>query len=138
MLAAALIGILGGVLSGLFGVGGGIVFVPALALAAALSQVDAEATSLLAIIPVAFVGTLRQLRYGNVELRDGVLLGALAAAGSVGGVALANIVSGRALQLGFAALMVIVAVQMARRALRGGGGDREGERRDGSTSPDRG
>jgi len=138
MLAAALIGILGGVLSGLFGVGGGIVFVPALALAAALSQVDAEATSLLAIIPVAFVGTLRQLRYGNVELRDGVLLGALAAAGSVGGVALANIVSGRALQLGFAALMVIVAVQMARRALRGGGGDREGERRDGSANPDRG
>ena len=53
-------------ISGLLGVGGGIMFVPALTLVLSLSEVKAEATSLLAIIPVAFVGALRQYRYGNV------------------------------------------------------------------------
>ena len=60
-----------GVLSGLLGVGGGILFVPTLTLALGLSQVRAEATSLLAIIPVALVGAWRQHRYGNVDVRDG-------------------------------------------------------------------
>ncbi len=123
MLIAAVIGILGGVLSGVFGVGGGIVFVPALTLAAGLSQVDAEATSLLAIIPVALVGAARQARYGNVRLRDGSALGALAAAGAVAGVALANVLPARALELGFAALTFVVGAQMALRALRGPAGE---------------
>jgi uncharacterized membrane protein YfcA len=118
MLLAALIGVLGGILSGLFGVGGGIVFVPALALALGLAQVDAEATSLLAIVPVALVGAIRQARYGNVRLRPGLTLGALAAAGTAAGVALSNVVPARGLELGFAAVTVVIAVQMARRALR--------------------
>jgi uncharacterized protein len=133
MLVAALIGIGGGVLSGLFGVGGGILFVPALVLAAHLSQIDAEATSLVAIIPVALVGAWRQRRYGNVRLGDGVGVGALAAAGAAGGVALANVLSTRALELGFAALTYVVAVQMARRAWRG-----EPDRDDGGATGERG
>ncbi len=115
MILAAVMGIAAGVLSGLLGVGGGILFVPTLTLLIGLSQVRAEATSLLAIIPVALVGAVRQRRYGNVEVRDGAIVGALSALGVLGGVALANILSGRALKLGFAGLMLLVAAQFLRR-----------------------
>lgn len=115
MILAAVMGIAAGVLSGLLGVGGGILFVPTLTLLIGLSQLRAEATSLLAIIPVALVGAARQRRYGNVEVRDGAIVGALSALGVLGGVALANILSGRALKLGFAGLMLLVAAQFLRR-----------------------
>jgi uncharacterized membrane protein YfcA len=110
----AAIGVLAGVVSGLLGVGGGILFVPGLVFVAGLSQVDAEATSLLAIVPVALLGAWQQHRYGNVRVRDGLLIGVLAVAGSVGGVALANVVGGRALRLAFAGVTLIVAAQLAR------------------------
>lgn len=115
MILAAVMGMAAGVISGLLGVGGGILFVPALTLMIGLSQVKAEATSLLAIIPVALVGAFRQRRYGNVEVREGTIVGALSALGVVGGVALANVLSGRALRLGFAGLMLLVAAQFLRR-----------------------
>jgi len=115
VILAIVMGAAGGVISGLLGVGGGIMFVPALTLVLSLSQVKAEATSLLAIIPVAFVGALRQRRYGNVRLRDGAVLGALSAVGVVAGVALANELTQRALRIGFAALLVVVAAQFLRR-----------------------
>jgi uncharacterized membrane protein YfcA len=115
---AVVMGAAAGVLSGMLGVGGGILFVPALTLVLSLSQVKAEATSLLAIIPVALVGAARQYRYGNVRPRDGAILGALSAVGVLGGVALANVLPERALKLGFAALMVLVAAQFLRRSLR--------------------
>jgi uncharacterized protein len=116
VILAVLMGALGGIVSGLLGVGGGILFVPALTLVLSLSQVKAEATSLLAIIPVALVGAARQYRYGNVELRDGVIVGVLAAAGVVGGVALANALPERTLKVGFALLMLLVAAQFLRRS----------------------
>jgi uncharacterized membrane protein YfcA len=112
-------GLLAGVVSGLFGVGGGVIFVPALVLIYDPGQVEAEATSLLAIIPVALVGTWSQRRYGNVRVRDALAIGVLAAAGALGGVVVANALSDRALRLAFAALMVVVALQLARDALRG-------------------
>ena len=115
MIVAVVMGLAAGVVSGLLGVGGGILFVPALTLVLSLSQVKAEATSLLAIIPVALVGALSQYRYGNVEIRDGWILGALSAVGVIGGVALANVVPERALKFGFAALMLLVAAQFLRR-----------------------
>ena len=80
-----------------------------------LAQVDAEATSLLAIVPVALVGAWRQHRYGNLRLRDAVVIGVLAIPGAVAGVALANALPERALELGFAALLVAVAVGLVRR-----------------------
>jgi uncharacterized membrane protein YfcA len=123
---AIALGVAAGVLSGMLGVGGGILFVPALTLVLSLSQVKAEATSLLAIIPVALVGAARQYRYGNVRPRDGAILGALSAVGVLGGVALANVLPERALKLGFAALMLIVAAQFVRRSLRSRG-SAEGE-----------
>lgn len=111
------IGVAAGVVSGMLGVGGGVLFVPGLVLAAGLGQVDAEATSLLAILPVAVVGAWRQARYGNVRLRAGVTIGVLAAAGTIGGVALANVLPVRALKVAFAVLLLVTAAQFVRRAL---------------------
>jgi uncharacterized protein len=91
--------------------------VPALVLVLGLSQVDGEATSLLAILPVAIVGTWRQQRYGNVRLAEGLLMGALAAAGTVGGVALVNVLPAHVTKIAFAVLLLFTAFQMTRRAL---------------------
>jgi len=113
---AVLLGVAAGVVSGMLGVGGGVVFVPALVLVLGLSQVAGEATSLLAILPVAFVGAWRQHRYGNVRIREGLLIGVLAVAGTVGGVALANVLPGRALEVGFAIFTLVIAAQLVRRA----------------------
>lgn len=118
MILAGFMGLLAGVVSGLLGVGGGILFVPALTLVLSLSQVRAEATSLLAIIPVSLAGAVRQWQYGNVRPRDGLVVGALAAPGVVAGVAAANVLADRALKLAFAALMLAIAIQFLRRALR--------------------
>lgn len=115
MIGAVLIGLAAGVVAGLLGVGGGVLFVPGLVLFAGLNQHQAEATSLLAIVPVALVGTYRQDRYGNVQRGDALLLGLLSLAGAGGGVALANSLSGGVLRDAFAALMVFVAVQLVRR-----------------------
>ena len=116
--AAILLGFAAGAIGGLVGVGGGILFVPALSFLLGQSHLDAEATSLLAIIPVAVVGALRQHRYGNVRWRDGIAIGILSAGGAVLGGVIANNVSERALEVGFAALVLLVAAQLARRALQ--------------------
>jgi uncharacterized membrane protein YfcA len=115
-LAAALICLAGGMTGGLVGVGGGVLFVPALTIFIGLTQVEAEATSLLMIVVVALVGAYRQQGYGNVRLREAVLIGILSPAGVLVGVALANHISERALQLSFAALALFMAAQLVRRA----------------------
>jgi uncharacterized protein len=116
VIEVAVIGVLAGLISGLLGVGGGILFVPGLVFVIGLSQVDAEATSLLAIVPVALLGAAQQHRYGNVRVRDGILIGLLAVVGSVAGVAVANIVDGRTLRVAFALVTLIVAGQLVRGA----------------------
>jgi uncharacterized membrane protein YfcA len=118
IVAAAGLGFAGGVVGGVLGVGGGIVFVPALALVLGLSQVDAEATSLLAVVGVGVVGAWRQHGYGNVRLADGALMGALSVAGVAGGVALANVLPEHALKLLFAAFMLYLASSLFKRARR--------------------
>ncbi len=119
MIGLIIVGVAAGVIAGLLGVGGGVLFVPGLVLFAGLDQHHAEATSLLAIVPVALIGTYRQDRYGNVRRADARLLGLLSLAGAGGGVALANALSGTLLRDAFAALMVIVAAQLVHRTLRG-------------------
>ena len=109
-----LVGLGAGLLAGLFGVGGGIMFVPALVLFAGLGQLEAEATSLLAVVPVAAVGAWRQHSYGNLRLRPGLLVGVLAIPGGLAGVAIANAVPERGLEYGFAALLVFTAYQLIR------------------------
>jgi uncharacterized membrane protein YfcA len=110
-------GLAAGVVSGLLGVGGGTLFVPGLVFVLGLGHVEAEATSLLAMVPMSLLGAWRQHRYGNLELRTSVTMGLLAIPGALVGVVLANALPVRVLQVGFALLLVYVAQRLARRAL---------------------
>ena len=110
---AAAIGLAAGILAGLFGVGGGILFVPTLTLVLGLTQLHAEATSLLAIIPTVLAGVWRQRAYGNVRWRASIVLGLTAIVGVEGGVRLAEALPEQTLRRLFGALMVLVAAQIA-------------------------
>jgi uncharacterized membrane protein YfcA len=113
------IGCVGGVLAGLFGVGGGILFVPTLALVLGLTQLHAEASSLLAILPTAFVGTWRQRGYGNLDLRAAAVIGLGSIAGVQLGVLLAESLPESVLRRLFGALLIVSAAQIIWRARRG-------------------
>ena len=115
---AALLGLGAGVVAGLFGVGGGILFVPTLILVLGLTQIHAEATSLLAILPTVAAGAWSQRRYGNVRVRAALIIGIASIAGVEGGIAVAEALPQHALRRLFAALMIVVAAQIAWRAWR--------------------
>jgi uncharacterized membrane protein YfcA len=115
-LLAALVAVAGGLAGGLVGVGGGVLFVPALTIFVGLTQVEAESTSLLMIVIVALVGAIRQNGYGNVRVREALVIGVLSPIGVLAGVAVANHVSERVLQLAFAALALFMALQLVLRA----------------------
>jgi len=114
---AALLAVAGGLAGGLVGVGGGVLFVPALTVFLGLSQVEGESTSLLIIGVVALVGAARQSSYGNLKLRDALVIGVLSPLGVLIGVVVANAVPERALELSFAALVLFIAYGLVRRAL---------------------
>ncbi len=116
-LFAILIAVAGGLAGGLVGVGGGVLFVPALTVFLGLTQVEAESTSLLMIVIVALVGALRQRSYGNVRVREALIIGILSPLGVLVGVVISNELSQRALELSFAALVLFAAYQLIRRAL---------------------
>jgi uncharacterized protein len=118
MAIAAAVGLLAGVLAGLFGVGGGVVFVPTLTLVLGLDQLHAQATSLLAMLPVVAVGTWRQRRYGNVRFRAAATLGLAGIAGILAGGMLAENLSDAVLERLFGVLLLAVAVQLVWRASR--------------------
>ena len=120
VLLAIGLGALAGVLAGLFGVGGGILFVPTLTLGLGLTQLHAEATSLLAIIPTVAAGTWRQQRYGNVRWRPAIVIGLAAIGGVEAGVVVAENLPEAVLERLFGALMLVVAAQVAWRARRPG------------------
>jgi hypothetical protein len=115
---ALALGLAGGTLAGLFGVGGGIVFVPALTLGLGLSQLSAEATSLAAIVPVVAVGSFRQHRSQLVDWRSAALIGGLSLAGVLVGAEIALSLPESYLRRAFALFLVLAAVQMALRARR--------------------
>ena len=114
---AVLLGGFAGILSGLFGVGGGILFVPVL-VGLGLGQHDANGTSLLAILPTVLVGTWTQSRYGNVRWKPALVLGVASVAAAQGGFSLAVALPAHVLRKLFAVLLVAVAVQIAWRARR--------------------
>lgn len=118
---AAAIGVAAGALAGMFGVGGGVLFVPALTLLLGLGQVEAQATSLLAIVPVALLGAWRQSRGGLVRWRDALVVGGASVATAIAGALAATHAPERVLRLAFAGLLVVVAAQLLLRARAGPG-----------------
>jgi uncharacterized protein len=114
---ALLLGVAAGVLAGLFGVGGGILFVPAL-LALGLGQIEAQGTSLLAILPTVLAGTWNQRRYGNLRPRTAVVLGVASIAGVEVGARLATELPETTLRRLFAVLLFAVAAQLVVRTRR--------------------
>jgi uncharacterized protein len=118
VIAAIALGLLAGVAAGFFGVGGGILFVPTLVLAFGLGQLEAEATSLAAILPTVAAGAWRQHRYGHVQWRTAGMLGVVAVVGVELGVRVADALPEDVLRRLFALLLFGVAAQVALRALR--------------------
>ena len=107
-----------GMLGGMVGVGGGVLFVPALVVLMDLSQIEAEATSLVAVVAVGAVGAWRQHGYGNLRPRDALVVGLLSPVGVAIGVVAANEMSQRVLEVLFAGLSLYFAARLAVRALR--------------------
>lgn len=116
-LLAVALGLGAGLVAGLFGVGGGIVFVPTL-LVLGLGQLEAEATSLLAILPTVAAGTWRQSRYGHVRWRPALVVGLASLGGVVVGAWAAVSVDEDLLRRLFGVLVLVVAAQLAWRARR--------------------
>jgi uncharacterized membrane protein YfcA len=108
-----LLGFTAGVLSGLFGVGGGILFVPTLSLVVGLTHLEAQATSLAAMIPVVAIGAWRQNGYGHVRWKPALAVGLTSAIGVAGGVVLADTLSDDTLRRLFAGLLVVIAARLA-------------------------
>lgn len=108
---ALLLGFTAGVVAGMFGVGGGVLFVPTL-IALGLGQVEAEATSLAAIIPTAVAGTWRQQQYGNVRWRAAIVVGLVSVVGVQGGALAALALPENVLRRLFAVLILLVAAQL--------------------------
>jgi len=115
---AIAIGCAAGILSGLLGIGGGTLFVPALALVLGLTQLHAEATSLLAIVPTAALGTWRQRHYGNVDLRAAAWIGAASIGGVQVGVLAAESMPEGLLRRLFGARLVVTAANIVWRTSR--------------------
>lgn len=112
-LGALVLGLVAGVLSGLLGVGGGIIMVPAFIVAFGLSDVLAKGTSLVVIVPTAIVGTLRNRGSGNVDLRVAVVVGACGAASAYAGVAVATRLDERLSVALLAGLLLLTAARLA-------------------------
>ena len=115
----AIIGGCAGVLAGMFGVGGGILFVPTLVLGLGLTQVHAEASSLLAILPTALVGSWRLQRQGHVEVKVAAVIGVASIAGVQGGVVLAEALPGAVIRRLFGLLLLVTAVRLVWRVRQG-------------------
>jgi uncharacterized protein len=114
---ALALGLAAGVLAGMFGVGGGILFVPTL-VALGLGQVDAAATSLLAIVPTAGIGLWRQSRRGTISVRPVVVIGVSSIVGVAAGVQIAKELPEDVLRRLFGVLLLLVSAQLAWRARR--------------------
>lgn len=112
---AVLLGLTAGIVAGMFGVGGGLLFVPTL-VALGLGQVEAQATSLAAILPTVAAGTWRQASYGNVRWKPALGLGLTSVAGVVVGAQVALSLPEDVLRRLFAVFLLAVAAQVAWRA----------------------
>ncbi|MCE2530957.1 MAG: sulfite exporter TauE/SafE family protein [Acidimicrobiia bacterium] len=126
-------GVLVGLVAGLMGVGGGVIVVPALVLLFELGDVTAKGTSLLVVLPTAIVGTLRNLRNDNVDLRGALVIGAGGMLSAFGGGLLAGVIPSAVSSVLFAGLLIVIALRMIRDMLREPG--QPGGRSNGRRSP---
>ena len=117
VIAAILLGLSAGVLAGLFGVGGGILFVPTL-VALGLGQLEAQGTSLLAILPTVLAGSWNQRRYGNLRVRSAVVVGLASIVGVEIAARVVVELPEDTLRRLFAVLLFAVAVQLVWRTRR--------------------
>lgn len=117
-----LVGLAAGGLAGLFGVGGGIVVVPALTILLGLPLVTAKGTSLLVIVPTAVLGTIRNRRTGLVDLPAGTVVGLAGVLSALAASRLSLDLDPQLSAVLFAGLLVVAAVRMAVEARRHGDG----------------
>lgn len=113
-----LVGVLTGIVAGLIGVGGGVIVVPVLMLVFGTSDLEAKGTSLLMMIPTAISGTIGNLRHHNVDLLAAGLIGVSACTTTALGAWLATLIDPLLGNMLFAAYLVVIAVQMAIKAMR--------------------
>ncbi|TDK28172.1 sulfite exporter TauE/SafE family protein [Arthrobacter crusticola] len=117
-LGYVMLGLVMGILSGLFGIGGGIIVVPALIGIFAISDLIAKGTSLLVMIPTSAIGTGANWRAGTVDVGAGLIVGVAATAASIPGAALALALPARLSGILFGLLLLVVAAQLTLRAIR--------------------
>ncbi|MDQ2700883.1 MAG: sulfite exporter TauE/SafE family protein [Actinomycetota bacterium] len=121
ILLACLLCVIGGIIGGLIGVGGGVIFVPTMTIVLGMGQINALSTSLMMIALVSIVGAWRQHGYGNVRWKDAAIIGLLSPVGVLIGVVIANAVPERALRIGFALLALYMAYRLLLRVFRDDG-----------------
>jgi uncharacterized protein len=114
LLALIAVGAASGMLAGLLGVGGGILLVPFLVLAVGMGQHEAEATSLLVVLPTAVVASLTLRQRGLGDLRAALGMGALGAVGGTAGALLALSLPGATLRTLFAVFLALVGLRLIR------------------------
>lgn len=118
LLMLGLFGVVVGVLSGVLGVGGGIFMVPFLVIVIGLTQHEAQATSLLVVLPTSIVAAWSLHKRRVVDMRLALRMGAIGTVGSILGTFLALSLPGQVLRVLFAALMVVVGARLLRDAAR--------------------
>ncbi len=117
IMLAILLGLAAGVMAGLFGVGGGILFVPTLVVLG-LGQLEAQGTSLLAILPTAAAGIWNQRRYGHLRARTAIVLGLASIVGVEVGARIVTELPETLLRMLFGVLLFVVAGQLVWRTRR--------------------
>ena len=112
------VGLLAGTMAAALGVGGGIIFVPALVVLLDFSQHEAQGTSLVVIIPTAVIATIVHARRGRVAWRIALPVAVGGGVGALAGASLALNLDGELLSRFFAALLLVLAARMLWRARR--------------------
>ncbi|MBX3098526.1 MAG: sulfite exporter TauE/SafE family protein [Salinibacterium sp.] len=118
VVAYVVIGLLMGLASGLFGVGGAVIAVPALVAVLGVSDLIAKGTTLAVMVVSSTAGSLTHRRSGLVDVRSALIIGPIAAVAAVGGAYLGLAMTARLSSVLFAALLVMIAAQLTVRALR--------------------
>jgi uncharacterized membrane protein YfcA len=112
------VGLLAGTVAAALGVGGGIVFVPALVVLLDFTQHEAQGTSLAVIIPTALIATVVHARHGRVDWRAALPVALGGAVGALAGASVALRLDGELLRRLFAVLLVVLAIRMLLRTRR--------------------